>query len=70
MECSQPAAWSAANRLHGHCISHCWCMCVVSDGYGGLGGGRDGDGGWYACRTKSGGLVTCRDLPEHFLSAR
>ena len=31
-------------------------MCVVSHDYGGLGGGRDGGGVWYACRTKSGGV--------------
>ena len=29
-------------------------MCVVSHGYGGLGGGRDGCGGWYACGTRPG----------------
>ena len=43
-------------------------MCVVSYGYGGLGGGRDGGGGWYACGTM--GLVACWEMPEHFLSAR
>ena len=25
-------------------VSHSWCMCVDSHGYGGLGGGRDGGG--------------------------
>ena len=25
------------------------CICVVSHGYGGLGGGRDGGGGWQTC---------------------
>ena len=29
-------------------------MRVVSNGYGGLGGGNDGGGGWYACVTKPG----------------
>ena len=29
-------------------------MRVVSHGYVGLGGGRDGDGGWHACGTKPG----------------
>ena len=28
------------------------CACVVSHGYGGLGCGRDGGSGLYACRTK------------------
>ena len=45
-------------------------MCVVSHGYGGLGGGRDGGGGWHRCWTKSIGLVACLEMPEHFLSAR
>ena len=29
-------------------------MRVVGHGYGGLGEGRDGCGGWYACVTKPG----------------
>ena len=29
-------------------------MGVVRNGYGGLGYGRDGGGGWYACGTKPG----------------
>ena len=45
-------------------------MCVVSRGYGGLGGGRDGGDGWYARRTKPLGLVACREMPEHFQSVR
>ena len=44
-------------------------MCVVCHGYGGLGGGRDGGGGWYACETNLRGLVACREMPEHFPSA-
>ena len=28
-------------------------MCIVSHGYGGLGGVRDGGGGWVAFGTKS-----------------
>ena len=51
-------------------VSHSLCLCVVSHGYGGLGGGRDGGGGWYACRTKPRGLVACQEMPGHFLSAR
>ena len=27
--------------------SHSWCMCVVGHGYGWLGGGWDGGGGWH-----------------------
>ena len=30
--------------MEGRRVSHCRCMCVVSHGYGGLGGGRDGGG--------------------------
>ena len=47
-------------------------MCVVSHGHGGLGGGRDGGGGWYACgtktreRRKTRGLIERRQMPEHF----
>ena len=36
-------------------VSHHWCMCVVSYGYGGW--GRDGGGGWYACGTKGAGRM-------------
>ena len=46
--------------------SHCWCMCVVSDGYGRLGGGCDGGGGWFACRTKTKGLLECRQMIPRF----
>ena len=49
--------------VEGGQVSHIWCIGVVSHGYGGLGGGRDGGGGWYACRTKLGGwshVCRCR----------
>ena len=36
-------------------VSHSWCMCVVDHGYGGLGWGKDGGGGLYACRKKANG---------------
>ena len=49
-------------------VSHSWCMCVAGLGYGGFDVGRDG--GWYACMTKPGGLVACRQMPEHFLCVR
>ena len=32
-------------RVEGGRDNHCWCMCVVSNGYGDEGGGRDGGGG-------------------------
>ena len=32
-------------RVEGGRVSHSWCMCVVSNGYGVLGGGRDGSAG-------------------------
>ena len=44
-------------------VCHSWCMCVVGHGYGGLGGGRDKGGGWYACVTKPGVLVACQEIP-------
>ena len=40
--------------MEGGRVSHCWHICVVSYGYGGLGGGRYGGGGWNACRAKPG----------------
>ena len=55
--------------VEGGRVSHSWCMGVVSHGYGRLGGGSDGGGGWYACWIKLG-VVTCRKMPEHLLSAR
>ena len=36
-------------------VNHSWCVGVSSHGYGGLGGGRDWDGGWYACVRKPRG---------------
>ena len=39
-------------RLKGGRVSHSSCMCVVSHGYGRLGEGKDGGGGWYACGIK------------------
>ena len=51
----------------GRQVSHTWCMCVDSHGYGGLGGGRAGGGGWYACGTKPGGVVKCREMLEHLV---
>ena len=44
-------------RVEGGRVSQGWCMCVVSHGYGGLGGGRDGGGGRYACGTKPRGWL-------------
>ena len=56
--------------VEGRQVSHSWCMCVISHGYGGLGGGWNGGSGRFACGTKSRGLVSCREMPEHFPSAR
>ena len=42
-------------REEGVRVSLSWCMCVVSHDCGGLGGGRGGVGGWYACGTHPGG---------------
>ena len=33
-------------------------MCVISHGYGGLCGDRDGGGGWYACGTNGVGCMS------------
>ena len=56
--------------MEGGQVTHCWCMCVVGHGYGGLGGDRNEGGGWYACGAKLGRLVACREMPEDFLSVR
>ena len=56
--------------MEGGQVSHRWCMCVISHGYGGFGAYMDGDVGWYACRTKPCELVACQEMLEHFLSAR
>ena len=43
-------------------------MCVVGHGHGGLGLDRDGvGGGVHGGQSRS--LVTCRKMPEYFLSA-
>ena len=42
-------------RVEGGRVSHSLCMGVVSQVYGGLGGGRDGGGGWYVRGRKPGG---------------
>ena len=55
--------------MEGGRVIHSWCMGVVSHSCGGLGGGMDGGGGSYANGTKPGGLVACRQMLEHFLSA-
>ena len=59
---------SEALELHmeGGQVSHWWCTCVVSHGNGGLGGSRDGGGGWTACETKGVGRMPgdARALPE------
>ena len=65
-------------RVEGGRVSHSWCMGVDGDGCGELGGGMDGDGGWYACgripggwshvgRSRSTSRVSCDTLmtPDH-----
>ena len=32
-------------------VTYSWGMCAVARGYGGIGGVRDGGGGWYASGT-------------------
>ena len=34
--------------MEGERASYSWCVCVVRHGYGGLGEGMNGGGGWYA----------------------
>ena len=41
-------------RVEGGRLRHNGCMFVVSHGYGGFGGGRFADDGWYACGIKPG----------------
>ena len=50
--------------MEGGQFSDSWCMGVVSHGYGALGIGRDGGGGWKACGTKSGEFVVCHEMPR------
>ena len=57
-------------RMEGGRVSHSWYLCVVSHGNGGLGWGKNGGSGCYVCGTKPGGLVACREMTEHFPSAR
>ena len=51
-------------------VCHSWCMGVVIHSYGGLGGGMDGGGGWYACETTPGGAGCVWEMLEHFLRVR
>ena len=57
-------------RVEDRLVSHSWCMCVVSHGYGGFGGDRDGGGRRYACGAKLMGFVVCQEMPEHFPGTR
>ena len=45
----------------GGLVNHSWCICVVSHGYDGLGGGIDGGVERYACGTKLGVWSHVRD---------
>ena len=51
-------------------VNHSWCMCVAGYGYGGFGGGRAGGGEWHECEIEARRLDGCREMPEHFPSAR
>ena len=51
-------------------VSHSLSICVVDHVHSGLGGGRDGGGGWYACGTRPRELVAMKEMPEHFPSVR
>ena len=35
-------------------VTYSWGVCAVGRGYGGIGGARDGGGGWHASGTKPG----------------
>ena len=39
-------------------VSHSWCTCAISHGYGCLSGVRDGGGGWYACGTNGASRIS------------
>ena len=54
--------------MEGGRVIHSWCMGAVSHSYGWFGEGRDGGGGWQACRTKPGG-DDCRSGDVVALSA-
>ena len=50
-------------RVEGGRGNHCWCICLVSNGYGGLEG--QGWRWWMVCmRYKDWGLVACRAMPN------
>ena len=51
-------------------VNHSWWMGVGSDSYGGFNWGRGGGGSWQTCRTTPAGFVACREIPEHYPSAR
>ena len=42
-------------------VTHSQCMCIISHSL-------DGDGGWYECGMKPGGLVACREMSDHLPS--
>ena len=79
LEISYPKQWSfvtagtwgwlsEAPEMHmeGGWVNHCWCIVVVSHGYGGLGEGREGGGGWLVLGQNLEGVVACWQMPEHF----
>ena len=56
--------------VEGKPVSHSWCMCVVSHGYGGLGGSwMEVVVGRHAGQNQEG-LVVCQEMPEHFPCVR
>ena len=55
--------------MEGGRVDGSWLMGVVSHGYGGLGGGRNGGGAWHVCGITPVVLLTCREMSEHFQSA-
>ena len=38
--------------MEGGRVSYSWCVCLVGHRYGGMGGGRNGAGGYHACGRK------------------
>ena len=50
-------------------MSDRWCMCVVSYGYGGLGGARiEVVDSTHALQSQ--GFIACQEMPEHFRSVK
>ena len=56
--------------VEGGWVHQSWHIRVVCHSYGWFGGGRDGVAVGKYARQGQEGLIACREMPEHFLSAK